>query len=212
MTKGKFIVFEGLDGSGKTTQLEMLYKKIKSICKERECITTKEPSDDMLGRLCREIGSGKISMLPETAALLYAADRIEHIDKVLLPKLESGCHIICDRYYLSNIAYQSVKTDFYNILSYNKAAMEKLRPDITIYVDVPPEACQKRRTSRGTTTDIYETLDYAKKIHKQYLLAIDRLKETENILIINGDRSPDEVAADIWSRLESEFFTKEDLF
>ena len=99
MKQGKFIVFEGLDGSGKTTQLERLGARLTEKLGTNAVYCTREPGDSAPGILCQQFSQKKLALAPETVALLYAADRVEHIAKDLLPRLEAGQTVLCDRYY-----------------------------------------------------------------------------------------------------------------
>jgi dTMP kinase len=103
--RGKFIVFEGLDGCGKTTQLLLLSERLKRAGVPH--IATREPSDgNPVGRLVRDAVHGSVTLENETLALLFAADRYQHIQTEILPALTRGAHVLCDRYYYSNLAYQ----------------------------------------------------------------------------------------------------------
>lgn len=209
--KGKFIVFEGLDGCGKTTQLQLLQERMSTICKKRKCFETREPSDSVPGLICRGVSKESIFVESETEALLYAADRNEHIVKEILPQLNKGNHVLCDRYYFSNFAYQTLSCDIDNLLAYNKTAMDLLKADVTIFIDVSPEECEKRRSLKRATKELYEKVEQARIIRANYLDAFERLKETEKIIVINGEGNTNQIFETIWLKLVKDIFEDDDL-
>ena len=164
MKQGKFIVFEGLDGSGKTTQLERLGARLTEKLGTNAVYCTREPGDSAPGILCQQFSQKKLALAPETVALLYAADRVEHIAKDLLPRLEAGQTVLCDRYYFSNFAYQTLTSDLEDLLRYNAFARRTLRPDAVVFVDVDPEECARRRAHRGGAAEFYEKTEQPNKI------------------------------------------------
>jgi dTMP kinase len=125
--RGKFIVFEGLDGSGKTTQLKLLSKRLEERSGEGSVFVTREPSDNPVGSLIRSALRGEISLEAGTIALLFAADRCEHLAGEIIPNLERGRAVLCDRFYLSNLAYQGRFIGGDRLLSYNEDAVSRLR-------------------------------------------------------------------------------------
>ncbi|MCI8554393.1 MAG: dTMP kinase [Clostridiales bacterium] len=211
LEKGKFIVFEGLDGCGKTTQLKLLQERMSTICRERKCFETREPSDSVPGLICRGISKESIFVEPETEALLYAADRNEHVLKELLPQLNRGNHVLCDRYYFSNFAYQTLSSDMERLLAYNQPAMERLRADVTIFIDVSPEECEKRRSLKRASKELYEKVEQAKIIRENYFAAFERLKDSERVEVINGEGSVSQIFENIWLRLVKDVFDQDDL-
>lgn len=209
--KGKFIVFEGLDGCGKTTQLQLLQARISTICKNRKCFETREPSDSVPGLICRGVSKESIFVESETEALLYAADRNEHVVKEIIPQLNKGNHVLCDRYYFSNYAYQTLSCDLNNLLSYNKTVMALLKADVTIFIDVSPEECEKRRSLKRATKELYEKVEQARVIRSNYLEAFEKLKDTEKIIVVNGEGNKNQIFETIWLKLVKEVFEDDDL-
>lgn len=199
--RGKFMVLEGLDGSGKTVQAELLKARIAAACQEKRCFVTREPSESVPGLICRGAIRKSILVEQETLALLFAADRVEHIAKELLPQLDKGNHVVCDRYYFSNFAYQGTGAQMERLIAYNQAAREMLRPDITIFIDVSPEECARRRAAARASEDLYETLESARAIREQYFRAFELLADTERVIKVDGSAPMDEVAEAVWQAL-----------
>lgn len=211
---GKFIVFEGLDGCGKSTQLDNLRKRMNTLCRPagtRKVFVTREPSDSVPGLICRGISKQRIFVQQETEALLFAADRYEHIQSEILPQLRAGNHVLCDRFFLSNFAYQAANTDVNTLFSYNRASIELIIPDITIFIDVSPEECEQRRAAERATEEKYENVERAKIIREHYFQAIDFLKNySKEVLIINGMGEPEQIFEDLWIELSQKILTKQD--
>ena len=179
---GKFIVFEGLDGSGKTSQISRIVQHMQG-----NCITTKEPSDGLIGQLARNSVRGIASFAPEAMALLFAADRLDHIAKIIRPALEAGTHVLCDRYVYSNLAYQGMDIPLQTIAAYNSAAFDFVVPDLTIFLDTSPQECTQRILASRTETELYDGLEYAAKIREQYFHAFECFKHKMPVTHINGD-------------------------
>jgi len=196
--RGKFIVIEGLDGSGKSTQAKKLSENLKN------SLLTREPSDGSVGSLCRSAFSGTLELTHSTIRLLLVADRIEHIDKVVIPALESGQNIVCDRYYLSNMAYQADSEQcMQEIYELNKK-FSALKPDLTIFLALEPSSALERIKSRSDERSIFEDLQTLAKIDDNYKKAIAFLKEQgENIIEIPANCSENEVATEVFKALKS---------
>lgn len=212
--KGKFVVFEGLDGCGKSTQLENLRKRLNTLCRPagtRKVFLTREPSDSVPGLICRGISKKTIFVQHETEALLFAADRYEHVVSEIIPQIKAGNHVLCDRFYLSNFAYQSPETSIETLLQYNVAAMDLIKPDITVYIDVSPEECERRRAVERATEEKYENIEQAQIVRDNYIKAIEILKERgHDILIINGVGDHEQIFEDLWIELTQKLFSKDD--
>lgn len=200
--QGKFIVFEGLDGSGQTTQAHLLTKWFMEK-RVQFAYYTKEPTDGPVGALLKLIltkrlfstahnGNSAPRRLDETSmALFFAADRADHLHSEVIPKLKDGVHVVADRYYLSSLAYQSVDADYQWIKEINKNIY---RPDLTIFLDVPPAICVKRMRTQRWHVELYEDLDNLEIVRKNFLLAIEKSKaEGERIEVIDGHQSPKDV-------------------
>ncbi len=196
MGEGKFIVFEGLDKSGKETQAKMVVEFLKS--KDLLAVFTEEPNPhNMIGRLIRkwlnkefEIGSGN------AITLLYTADRYEHLNNFVIPNLEQGVSVVSDRYYYSTIAYQSILygADSEWIREVNKFAR---KPDLVILLDVPAE----ESLNRTRNNDRHENMDFQQKVRKAY----DELKVKEGFFVVDGNRTKEEVFSDVKKKIEELF-------
>ena len=182
--KGIFIVVEGLDGSGKTTQAGLLAKKLS---KNYNVILTAEPSRGKIGTFIREGCLYENKRLPtEAEALLFAADRIEHMQTELKPALDEGKIVICDRYVCSSLAYQgSAGLSLDWIKTINARA---LQPDFSVFIDCPPELVLSRLRRKKS---VMETLNTQRKVREVYLKFVD----ASELVRINGDR-PREVVAE----------------
>lgn len=186
-TKGKFIVFEGTDGSGKSTQMKMLAKYLAG--KGVPCFSTREPTDSPFGALLRSCLTGRVETDEHTIAAMFAADRLDHINNGvngIKKKLLGGETVLCDRYYFSSFAYNGGFVPLEWVVELNRPAMEALRPDLVVYLDLPPEDGMKRVARRGET-DRYETLEKQKKIHDNYLEVFKRFGREENIVIVKSE-------------------------
>jgi dTMP kinase len=144
--EGVFVVLEGGDGSGKSTQTALLVTRLRGL--GREVVATREPGATEIGAAIRALVLGNHDITPRTEALLIAADRAEHVAEVILPALERGAVVVSDRHVPSSLAYQGVAralgTDAIARLS--EWATGGLRPDLVIVLDVPPEVATRRRS------------------------------------------------------------------
>ena len=182
----KFIVFEGLDGSGKTTQLKLLSKKLDE--QNIRHIRVSQPSTSRIGRLTRSAEQGEFPLSTETIAMLFAADRLEIMLNEVRPAIENNFHVLCDRHYMSSLAYQGQDDKRYKrVADYNQVSMNSFRPEITVFIDVDPEECIKRIVSVRDATGIYEKLSDLIQVRKRYFENFEKLVYTDNVIIIEGD-------------------------
>lgn len=196
--KGKFIVFEGTDGSGKSTQIATLKQKLKSL--DIPCFDTHEPTDSPFGSLIHQIMTGRIKTDNKVIAPLFVADRLDHLlnENGIVNKLNSGYTVISDRYYFSSYAYQGVDIDMDKVIDMNGVCAEILRPDLTIFIDLPPEISMERIKSGRNSTELFETLQRLSLVRDNFYKAFEKVKCNENIVIFDGRKSPEDLAADIW--------------
>ena len=204
MKKNFFIALEGIDGSGKSTQIKPLAEKL--IEGNFPVYTTAEPTSSRIGLMIKDIFKHKMEADHRTIAALYAADRLEHVlNKTdgILKKLIEGYIVISDRYYFSSYAYHGTHMSMDWVIQANSLCADILRPDLNIFIDVPPEVCMERLSKNRDTIELYENLNNLKRIREKYLEAFDKLRSEENIFIVNGDRPSEAIFSDIWSKIES---------
>ncbi len=204
MSRGKFIVFEGIDGSGKTTQARLLAEHLKN--SGRRTVLTAEPTTLPTGRALREALSGKIQRTECQMAIMFVDDRIAHNvhpTEGIAALLDAGVDVICDRYYYSTLAYQGQSTDYAWVKSMNLDCPEIRKPDLCIYIDLLPHQSLERISRGRDSVEIYENLDTLTKVRQQFLSVISDLSLTDNICIIDGYRAIEDVFADILKEVKS---------
>lgn len=205
MAKGKYIVFEGIDGAGKSTLISKLANHIRS--NDEKVRSTCEPTSNPIGSMIRHILSGRIDMSEETIAALFLADRIDHLQNKtngILKYINSGYHILGDRYYLSSYAYHVPHVSLDWVISANSVCAELLKPDIILYIDISVDESLHRITNNRQELDLFENRERITKVRDNYNTAIQRVKDTENIVIINGEQNPDLVFNDIIKTLNDQ--------
>lgn len=182
---GTFIVVEGADGAGTTTQSEKL-------AEELDAYWTYEPSGNKIGEKVDELISSE-EYSPETVALGFAADRMVHLDEEVIPRLENGETVVCDRYYHSSLVYQPVLgADFEWVKKLNR---EALKPDFTVMLDVSAETGMDRVDSRGHDGNIFESLDFQEKVVIKYRELKNKLEE--EIAVVDASQSREKVFSEI---------------
>ncbi|WP_295559206.1 dTMP kinase [uncultured Hyphomicrobium sp.] len=201
MTRGKFITFEGGEGSGKSTQVALLAERLRAA--GLGIVVTREPGGTPLGEGIRSL---VLDAAPEptTELLLFAAARAEHVAKVIRPALDHGTWVVCDRFMDSTRVYQGLlggaPGDLIGALEIRTIA--PTYPDLTLVLDLPAEAGLKRTEARGALSRFdAESTDYHKRLQDGFL-AIARA-EPARCAVIDADRSAEDVAADIWSTVKS---------
>ncbi len=202
MKNNLFLAFEGIDGSGKSTQVQLLAEHLKKA--GHQVYTTFEPTNSPIGTMIRDIFSHKMEADNRTIAGLFVADRLHHLlhkTEGVLKKLEEGYTIITDRYYFSSYAYHAVHMPMHWVIQANALSAELLRPDLTIYIDISPEVSMERISKGRSSTEMYETLDNLRKVKDKYMEAFEWLSDEEKVFITDGNRSPEAVAADIWKEV-----------
>jgi dTMP kinase len=197
--KGIFIVIEGLDGSGKTTQTHLLAQKLS---KNYPVNLTAEPSRGKIGTFIRQCCLYEDRRLPiEAEALLFAADRIEHLQNEIKPALDEGKIVVCDRYTYSSLAYQgSAGLSLDWIKTVNNRA---LQPDFAIFIDVPPEKVLERLQRKKS---VMETLETQQKVREVYLKYVEK----GELVSIDGNKPKDVVAEVLYAKV-LELLKKRDL-
>ena len=189
-----FIVIEGLDGAGTTTQAAKLVRMLEA--NGREVVATREPSTGPFGVMARQ-ALGRRLVLPDgervdpaSLALLFAADRMDHLAAVVRPAIARGAIVVSDRYVHSSLAYQSTENDADWVAAINSRADIA---DLTVLVDVSAEECARRIAERGDATEIFEAVDTLTRVAGAYEDAIAR--RPENVVRVDGSKSIDAVAA-----------------
>ena len=209
MIEGHFIVIEGIDGSGTTTQCSILANQLTR--KGLPVHVTREPSDGPIGVLIRQILMGRVVVPAShgtrppswaTMAALFAADRLDHLEAEVIPNLNDGVSVICDRYDHSSVAYQTISSGGGSdvsswVLDLNRRAR---RPDLTLVLDVDPEIAASRRGSRTTSPELYEVSEMQAELAKFYE-NIDDLFPDDTIRHIDASVGVDEVAETIWDEV-----------
>lgn len=209
---GRFVVLEGIDGAGTTTQVARLAERLRK-AGGMQVRSTREPSDGPIGSLVRQVLTGRI-VAPEgrapgwaTMALLFAADRMDHVESEIEPFLASGGVMISDRYDASSLAYQSVSSGSGGekavewIRSLNRHA---LRPDLTVVVDLAPELAADRRLSRGEAAQLYEQNEVQRALAVFYRELAAHMPD-DRIVVVDGRGSVEDVHARIYEAYVAAF-------
>ena len=205
MTRGRLLVLEGIDGSGTTTQTERLVAYLRQ--HGRKAMATREPSAGPVGRLLREILLGQhripqgATMDGRTMALLFAADRLDHLQREVEPLLDDGVDVVTDRYLMSSLAYQAEEADREWVATLARGVRV---PDLTILLDIPIEVAAQRRALAGRPVERYDADSYLARVAENYR----RLARTDaTAVILDGslDREQVETAiiATVRARLAS---------
>ena len=196
--KGKFITFEGCEGSGKSTQLQLLREYFAKTGKD--VIYTREPGGTKISEDIRAIIlDGKNSeMCDETEVLLYAAARAQLVKQVILPALSEGKTVVCDRYIHSSLAYQAyargVGYDF--VAQANSYALKNCKPDVTLFLDISPARAFERKGGADKNDRIEQSgLAFHEKVYSGYLALAEKFPES--FVKINADQPADKVFEDV---------------
>jgi dTMP kinase len=198
-----FIAFEGIDGSGKSTQARNLAQKL--ISKGYKVYTTFEPTDSPIGSVIRSIMKGRIAADHKTIAGLFVADRLDHLlngVNGIMKKLEEGFIVISDRYYFSSYAYHGTHMDMDWVIAANSMSAGILRPNLNIFIDVSPEVSLHRINNSRGEIELYETLDNLNMVREMYLKAFEKLNDVEQIVLLDGDQEKEQIATAIWEEVE----------
>jgi dTMP kinase len=203
MNKNLFIALEGIDGSGKSTQMKLLTKKLEEA--GHKVYTTFEPSNGAIGTMIRTILKGDTHTDDRIIAGLFVADRLDHLlnkENGILKKMDEGYTVICDRYCFSSYAYQGTHMSMDWVIAANAMSASILKPDVNVFIDIDPEVSMQRITTNRDKIEIYETLENQKKVKEKFFEAFDRMKNEEKIFIVEGNRNPEVIAGDIFEELQ----------
>jgi dTMP kinase len=206
VTPGRFIVFEGLDGSGTTTQSKLLAERVQQ--RGRAVHLAHQPSEGPVGLLIRQIlagraatpqADGKLGVVDERGmALLFAADRLDHLGSQIEPRLARGEDVILDRYTLSSLAYQGASVSHEFIHAANRFAR---KPDLTLFLYVPASVALERVRARGAKLERYETASHLQAIEREYSRLVGTLA---SVVSIDGTRPIAEVADLCYAALQQQ--------
>lgn len=207
---GAFIAFEGIDGSGKSTQIQLLADRLR-----RQGIpfyATMEPTDSPIGSLIHQMMTGRIKADLKVIAALFAADRLDHLlndVNGVIHKIEAGTTVIMDRYNFSSYAYQSVDVPMEWVVQINELSSAVLRPDVNVFIDVDPDAALGRIAENRFQRELFEEKQRLVQVRQQYQKAFDKLQDVEHIVVVDGNRSSGEVAEDVWNAVKDYFAVQE---
>jgi dTMP kinase len=199
---GIFITFEGSEGSGKTTQIDRLVSRVQAA--QREVLVTREPGGTEIGEEIRHLlkhsSSGK-EMCPETELLLFAASRAQLVRERIVPALQTGKVILCDRFLDSTTVYQGVarKISADPVATINRFAVGDIMPHLTIVLDVPAEVGLSRIKHRASDLPDrmeQENIGFYKKVRDGYLVLAKTFPD--RFVVIDGTLAPDEIEEEIW--------------
>jgi dTMP kinase len=206
---GKLVVLEGVDGAGTTTQAERLGRRFGA-----RVHVTREPSQGPIGALLRQLLGGAHAPVDRVAvALLFAADRLDHLAREIRPALARGQLVVTDRYVLSSLAYQSIdlQPDFGGdrerardlVAAINARAQPA---DLTLFLDVPADVAEGRRRGRGAPEELFEHRAFQERLQAAYLTEADRLLASgATVRILDGTLSADVVEGQILAALKACF-------
>jgi dTMP kinase len=197
--KGCFVVLEGVDGAGTTTQAARLAAALRS--QGRSVRVTREPSDGPIGSLIRLVLTGRLANPGwQAMALLFAADRMDHLNAEILPFLESGGVVISDRYDASSLAYQSVSSGEDTVDWIRALNSYARRPDLVLVLSVPAETAEARRNARGGAEELYEKRELQRALAKFYV-ELSTHMPADTIEILDGTQTADEVTRALLARV-----------
>ncbi len=201
MRKSKFIVFEGIDGSGKSTLSSMLYNKMNE--QSLDVYKTFEPTDSPFGSVIRNILNKRIVADEKTIGAMFVADRLDHLtnnSNGIVKYLDDNTHVISDRYYYSSYAYHVPHLSLDYVINANSVCADILRPDIVFFIDISVEESMRRMNTSRKFLDLFENEERIRTTRQNYYNAIEREGKKDNVVIINGERTVEEVFEEIWEK------------
>ncbi|MGC4070319.1 MAG: dTMP kinase [Polyangiaceae bacterium] len=202
--RGRFIVLEGTDGSGTTTQCRLLCRRLSEA--GVVCVETREPTDGPVGRLLRAALEKRLdggSLDWTTLALLFAADRTWHVDNEILPALQRGHWVVSDRYTLSSLIYQTATAPDPDAARgwIEQINARALVPDVTIVLDVPASVAESRRAIRGGPEELFDKQELQQRLARAYLEA--ERYDSSHIVHVDGSAALEAVAAEVHDEVTS---------
>lgn len=206
VNRGNFIAFEGIDGSGKSTQIALLTERLNKA--GIYCYTTMEPTDSPIGSLIHQIMTGRIKTDNRVIAGLFVADRLDHLlNEVdgIVSKINKGTTVITDRYYFSSYAYHSVDLPMDWVIKANEQSSAILRPTVTIFIDVKPDIAIERIATNRFHQELFEKKSRLVKVRENYLKAFKELEKDEKYVIIDGNQTQEKIAEMVWEQVKGYF-------
>lgn len=210
MIRGHFIVLEGIDGSGTTTQAAALGKKLTQ--SGLAAHVTAEPSMGPIGSVIRQILSGRLTVNDcgtprapswRSMALLFAADRQDHLEAEILPNLREGVSVICDRYIYSSVIYQTLSSAKPEAESWIRELNRfALMPDLVLYLKLSPEEALARRQERDRNVELYEDVEFQERLAGAYDRLDEKFPDT-TIVKVDSGQSVDAVTEQCWAEVEA---------
>ena len=199
--RGKFIVIEGLDGSGKSTQIALLEQRLAA--RGRRVWRTAEPTGGEIGVRIRAALSGAQPCSTAHLAALFLADRIAHSEEIEA-RLAAGADVVCDRYYYSSMAYQGPLTDPDWVADMNRRCPGIAKPDLCVFLDVDYRKCKERLDAGRDALEIYERdLGFMEATRTAFLDVFRRYAGEDRIAVVNADRDLDAVADEVFAAAEA---------
>ena len=194
----RFLVVEGIDGAGTTTQCHRLAARLRA--EGRSVWLTSEPTIGPIGRIIRRVLSGEIVVSPQTIAHLFAADRSDHLSSPggIIDHLERGEYVVCDRYKYSSFAYQGVHADIELVEELNHRFDD---PEVVIFIDLPVSVGEARVATRASR-EIYERTEFQEQVRSRYLDVLGKASETVRIVMLDGTGTEAAIAEKVWATLE----------
>lgn len=200
MSGGKFIVFEGIDGCGKSTQLKLLAAALEKA--GRTVHLTAEPTDSPTGHLLRAALSGTDPRTPAEMAALFTLDRIGHnqCPGGIADRLAGGYDVLCDRYYYSSLAYQGSLCDYEWVRHMNTACPDIRHPDLCVFLDLSPAESLARVAKRGQEREIYEKEETLRLFRETFFRVFRSL--SDRVAIVDAAGTPEEVAERVFAAVK----------
>lgn len=216
---GLFIVFEGLDGSGESTQADLLAKALKAEFGARRVWLTKEPSESSVGGTIRDSLQGIYRLSPTALQFMFIADRFIHLTKEgsgIVPRLERGDIVVCDRYHFSTMAFGSIPDDLSNeeehlirlFSSYNELLVllnqrfGLVWPDLTFILDVPAQTCVRRIAESRGHVELFEEerkLTFVRKAYER----LHRRHQSAGVHLLDGEKPVEAISAEVLAMIKA---------
>jgi dTMP kinase len=212
--KGILISFEGSEGCGKSTQIRKIADRLEEI-DHRDVVVPREPGGTIIGEDIRHLlmhADSSKSILPETELLLFAASRAQLVREIILPAVQDGKIVLCDRFLDSTTVYQGVARQIADdpVTMINEFAVGEIVPDLTVVLDIPPEIGFERikhRVSDMPDRMEQENIEFYGKVREGYLALARSLPE--RFFVVDGAGEPDDIELDIWNEIHARFFNRD---